>query len=357
MGDSSGQLGGEMVSVSDQDNDGIVDLLASLMPITEGEPARTALVSGRTGSLLAIRDASIAYLAAQANEGTRLYSAADLDGSGVVDEGDVALFVNWYVSNDLNADLDGDGAVSSDDISVLIADYGVSLAISEDDGQGSPQPLSNVPVCQPNTNSISCAEQEVSITITGCPTEPIFVGDYLMLSAVGAPASGTYSWTCGGISLLTSSDGSALFYASSGGPFWVQVEYSVVQTDGTVCTVAACCSGIINWTCYSSVSLGAPENPSPTMPWDIPTLEVPGGQPAILYAIGQPLPGVYGWRVVASDPDDFVDLHPIENRCWVTPHGTGGGTVIIEVAYAHDPCAPSSARLRLIFAQDTDGDG
>jgi len=113
-------VGGAVEAIADQDGDGVCDLLTAA---DEGTAQSAMLISGGRGTVLAMRQGTLAALAGYATVGGRLYAPEDLDDSGLVDSADIDLFFSYLSGNDPQADINGDGAADGTDFVAMVNAY------------------------------------------------------------------------------------------------------------------------------------------------------------------------------------------------------------------------------------------
>ncbi|MBS0197499.1 MAG: hypothetical protein JSR77_12145 [Planctomycetes bacterium] len=118
--DVSMQLSAVTGFVRDQDRDSVPEIIVEL---AGGPSARSVLLSGRTGEILAVRSGTAAGLVDVDARGIRLYVRTDVNDSGAVDIHDLAAIMEWITSDDARADVNGDGMQDGSDIAEALKDY------------------------------------------------------------------------------------------------------------------------------------------------------------------------------------------------------------------------------------------
>ncbi|CAG0976683.1 hypothetical protein PHYC_01540 [Phycisphaerales bacterium] len=294
--------------VPDQDEDGVADLLIeSVPPGTGANYGLAVLFSGRTGVRLAARQGGVVALAQWASDGGVLYTPSDMDDSGAVNTADFAEFLRWYSTHDLQADLNGDGVVDDADLHIIVDDVvgGVitvrALAVPPGAAAASIAP----PAIEPGDcecDNSGFLPNACSISIEGCPTEPIPRGSGAMLSLVVSQGGGVACWDSAG-AVVPGSDGlSATVWGMGVGHVTVRVKYTVTMPDGTTCVSCAQCEFDVVPVCESSVQIDhCPAfvftNSTGWFDEVIHNVSFLG-----LHATGAPSGGVYRWELVDSVP-------------------------------------------------------
>ncbi len=250
-------IGASIELIPDQDDDSVRDVLAGRMPPGGSEETTTALISGRTGELLAVRSGSAAELAAYAAAGGRIYAPTDLDDSGVVDAADITQFILWYLDEDARADLNGDGSVEIGDFDSMVQDYmaGLETVVAQQEPLGGE--IGNAPPggppcdCAGSTNDTGCDGLEVELVIT-CPTLDVVRGEQSFIALSGIPEAAMalapqFEWCITDVnennagSVTGTYNGSALFTPHVTGQLTVRVRVRIETAPGVFCTYCAEC--------------------------------------------------------------------------------------------------------------------
>lgn len=122
-GPEGARVGYEIGAIADQNNDGVVDILAGRSTNGVAPTQQAALFSGKIGQLLVVRQGTLDTLKTYVANGGRLYVASDLDDSGAVDQADLFEFLALLDKESPSADMNGDGLLNAIDLVLFIEDY------------------------------------------------------------------------------------------------------------------------------------------------------------------------------------------------------------------------------------------
>lgn len=123
FGTAETRFGSQIATLGDQNYDGVPEIVVTAFEL----PLQAAVISGGDAAILRTTAHSVDAIAAFGEVGVVALAATDYDGSGIVDAADAVGFAMAYADNDPIADVNGDGVIDSEDIAIFTSDLSAGL--------------------------------------------------------------------------------------------------------------------------------------------------------------------------------------------------------------------------------------